>query len=128
MNSTSTPPYAVTRRFPRYEAHLALDLRRENHSDISHGMTGNMSQGGLFLWLSGELPAVGEHVHLDFNVPEGHRPVIFSLRAEVTSVVSEMGVGLRFCEMPHATFMQLGSLVERASHGEFLRETDHPIT
>ncbi len=88
------PPYADHRSFPRIA--LAVQIGLESDSHFFSGLSGDVSEGGVFVQTYRELP-LGSEVEIDFDLPTGRVSTHGTVRWHRSpSESAPPGVGIAF--------------------------------
>jgi uncharacterized protein (TIGR02266 family) len=91
-------PHSDHRAYPRVSMAISIGLETESH--FFSGLSGDVSEGGVFVQTYREIP-VGSEVELEFELPTGHVATHGKVRWHRTkSDSAPPGVGIAFEELP----------------------------
>jgi len=91
------PPYSDHRAYPRISLAVAIDLGSDSH--FFSGLSGDVSEGGVFVQTYRELP-LGSEVEIDFDLPTGRIQTHGTVRWHRSpSESAPPGVGIAFQEL-----------------------------
>lgn len=100
------------RKHPRFSVELPVGYRKINNSETHPAQTGDLSEGGLLLYVSEPLE-IGEILAIEFSYKAGHKLKVLQARVQVVwkdirfSNEGFFRMGVKFLEISRDDFQSL---------------------